>query len=220
MSDPVAAQYVDGVGFHWYNEVDDLIPGFFYVNNVHEDHPQIFLLATEASAGAIPNQFGIESLVGPQGPFPGDWTRGAVYGHDILQDLENWSVGWTDWNIVLNPAGGPNWIGNFVDAPIITDATSNSTFHVQPMYYHLGHFSAFIPPGSVRIHLIQDLPAAVELTAWETPCGDLVIVALNQDLFPILGNRSYDIYVPERGWININMPPGSIQTIVFKGYRS
>ena len=39
----------------------------------------------------------------------------------FLQDLNHWSVGWTDWNLVLNMRGGPNWVKNFVDAPIIAD---------------------------------------------------------------------------------------------------
>lgn len=42
--------------------------------------------------------------------------------HVTLQDLSNWAVGWVDWNIALNMEGGPNWVKNFVDSPIIVDA--------------------------------------------------------------------------------------------------
>lgn len=48
-------------------------------------------------------------------------------------------VGWTDWNLALNPEGGPNWVRNFVDSPIIVDIAQD-TFYKQPMFYHLGHF--------------------------------------------------------------------------------
>lgn len=41
--------------------------------------------------------------------------------HVTLQDLSNWAVGWVDWNIALNMEGGPNWVKNFVDSPIIVD---------------------------------------------------------------------------------------------------
>jgi hypothetical protein len=36
-----------------------------------------------------------------------------------MGDLNNWAEGWTDWNLVLNPQGGPNHLNNFCDAPII-----------------------------------------------------------------------------------------------------
>ena len=31
------------------------------------------------------------------------------------------AVGWTDWNLVLNPDGGPNHLKNLCDANIIVD---------------------------------------------------------------------------------------------------
>lgn len=55
------------------------------------------------------------------------------------QNLLYHVVGWTDWNIALNPEGGPNWVRNFVDSPIIVDIAKD-TFYKQPMFYHLGHF--------------------------------------------------------------------------------
>lgn len=48
-------------------------------------------------------------------------------------------AGWTDWNLALNPEGGPNWVRNFVDSPIIVDIAKDA-FYKQPMFYHLGHF--------------------------------------------------------------------------------
>lgn len=69
----------------------------------------------------------------------GDWTRGEYYAADILENLENWAIGWTDWNLALNEEGGPNWARNFVDAPIIVNATSDE-FYKQPMFYVLAHF--------------------------------------------------------------------------------
>ena len=38
------------------------------------------------------------------------------------QDLTHWAAGWVDWNLALNMEGGPNWVRNFVDSPIIVDA--------------------------------------------------------------------------------------------------
>ena len=35
-----------------------------------------------------------------------------------------------DWNIALNMQGGPNWVKNFVDSPVIVDA-DNHAFYKQ-----------------------------------------------------------------------------------------
>lgn len=73
-------------------------------------------------------------------PLLGSWEYAANYAHDIIQNLLYHVVGWTDWNIWLDEQGGPNWAGNFVDAPIIVDTLSKDQFYKQPMYYIMGHF--------------------------------------------------------------------------------
>lgn len=39
----------------------------------------------------------------------------------------------------LDEQGGPNWVQNFVDAPIIVNNTEDE-FYKQPMFYTMGHF--------------------------------------------------------------------------------
>lgn len=39
----------------------------------------------------------------------------------------------------LDLQGGPNWAGNFVDAPIIVNKKADE-FYKQPMFYIMGHF--------------------------------------------------------------------------------
>jgi glucosylceramidase len=58
--------------------------------------------------------------------------------------------------MVLDLGGGPTYINNFVDSPIIVNATGGE-FYKQPMFYHLGHFSKFVPMGSVRIDARSDI---------------------------------------------------------------
>lgn len=65
---------------------------------------------------------------------------GDRYAHDIIEVLQNWVSGWTDWNICLSPIGGPNWVGDYVDSPIIV-SDSGDYFEKQPMFYALGHFA-------------------------------------------------------------------------------
>ncbi|CAI5730165.1 unnamed protein product [Peronospora destructor] len=78
------------------------------------------------------------------------WFRGLRYGHDILNDLNNYVVGWVDWNLLLDHSGGPNHKDNLCDAPIILTEDGDD-FNIQPMFYFIQHFSKFIPVGSLRV---------------------------------------------------------------------
>ena len=60
----------------------------------------------------------------------------------LLKSNKRIILGWTDWNIALDMQGGPNWAGNFVDAPIIVNEAEGE-FYKQPMYYALGHISRY-----------------------------------------------------------------------------
>jgi len=53
--------------------------------------------------------------------------------------LNHWYSGWIDWNLALDEKGGPNWVMNYVDSPVIVNATG-AEFYKQPMFYALGHF--------------------------------------------------------------------------------
>jgi glucosylceramidase len=97
MSDPVARQYVDGTAFHWYSG-----PQFDNLAAAHAAAPDKFMLATEACTCP---------------PNPTDWTKGEKYAYDIIGDLNNWAIGWTDWNLILDKQGGPNHLNNFCSYP-------------------------------------------------------------------------------------------------------
>lgn len=57
----------------------------------------------------------------------------------MFQDLNHYVVGWVDWNLALDMGGGPNWVKNFVDSPIIVD-TGKDVFYKQPTFYSMAHF--------------------------------------------------------------------------------
>jgi len=50
-----------------------------------------------------------------------DWKYGEAYGRSMINDFNNGTVGWTDWNILLDERGGPNHVGNFCFAPVHAD---------------------------------------------------------------------------------------------------
>lgn len=159
LSDPEAAKYVWGTGFHWY-----VSEAFENVGKVHELFPDKHLLFTEGC------QEGGVKL--------GEWFTGERYGRNIIGDLNNWNEGFLDWNLVLDETGGPNHVGNLCDAPIIAD-TKTDTIHYNSSYYYIGHFSKYIKPGAVRLGLETELPSLLA-TAFRNPDGSVAVVVQNE----------------------------------------
>lgn len=82
--------------------------------------------------------------------------------------------------MALDVEGGPTFIGNNVDSPIIVNATAQE-FYKQPMYYAMGHFSKFIPKGSVRIESSQFSKNSDVLDiAFRRPDGGTTVIVLNK----------------------------------------
>lgn len=139
MGRPEVSKFVHGAAFHWYS--GDL---FDKVAWVHQQHPDVVLLASEATYERRMWQAGKTEA------YP-DWRFGEGYAHDIIGDLNAGASGWIDWNLLLNTQGGPNHVGNVCDAAIVVDEKTHKV-HVHPQYYFIGHFSKFISPGSRHIN--------------------------------------------------------------------
>lgn len=82
-----------------------------------------------------------------------------------------------DWNLALNTKGGPTWVDNYIDAPIIIDAEKD-TFYKQPMYYAMMHFSKFVPRESVKIEATSS-DSSILVTAFKTKENNIVTVLYN-----------------------------------------
>lgn len=79
--------------------------------------------------------------------------------------------------MALNLTGGPTYINNIVDSPIVVNASANE-FYKQPMYYALGHFSKFVPRNSIRIDSSQS--SKVYSIAFRRPDKGVVVIILNR----------------------------------------
>ncbi|NWX94530.1 GLCM Glucosylceramidase, partial [Nothoprocta pentlandii] len=202
LEDERAARYVHGIGIHWY--LDFLAPIDLTLSITHHLFPGYFLLSTEASAGSY---FWEPRVV------LGGWERGSKYSHSILMNLNHYVAGWTDWNLALDLEGGPNWVKNYVDSPVIVDR-AEGIFYKQPMFYHMGHFSKFIPEGSQRVGLVASAePKGCELerVAFLRPDGAAVVIVLNrspQDVSFALADGA--------GLIRTVAPANSIQTYLWR----
>ena len=185
-NDPAAAAYVWGLGFHWY--VED---HFDHVQLVHDAWPDKQLLFTEGCQEG--------------GPHTGEWEPAERYGRSIINDLNRWTVGWIDWNLLLNEQGGPNHVGNFCSAPLLADRASGALMR-QPSYAYLGHFARFIRPGAQRV-LCAANREALETTAFLNPDGTLVCVVMNRTE----SERRFTLRTPQ-GAALACLPPRSIGT--------
>jgi glucosylceramidase len=158
-SDPEAAKYVWGTGFHWYGE-----DHFDHLQLVHDAWPDKQLLFTEGCQEG--------------GPHHGSWDLGERYGRSMINDLNRWTVGWIDWNLLLDHSGGPNHVGNLCSAPILADVAGDALLH-QSSYWYIGHFARFILHGA-RCVLCAASHHDLEVTAFVNPDGSTATVVMNR----------------------------------------
>lgn len=135
---PDANQYIDGMAVHWYA---DRYLGPEFLDKAASMFPEKFIIATEACSGDRPWDV--------HKPIPGFWGRCEDYVIDIIEDLNHQVSAWVDWNLILDPKGGPNYAKNFVEAPVVANGTE---IYKQPTFYAMGHFSRFVIPDSVRLY--------------------------------------------------------------------
>jgi glucosylceramidase len=96
----------------------------------------------------------------------------------MINDFNSGTVGWTDWNILLDENGGPNHVKNFCFAPIHADTQNNELIYT-PTYYYIGHFSKFIEPGAKCVSTTVSR-SALESTSFQNPNGQTVTVVMNR----------------------------------------
>ena len=150
-----AANFSHGVAFHWYGAN---LHNYDALAKLHEEHPELMLLATEATL---------------KWPSARKWQQAVKYAIDIIGDINQWTSGWIEWNVLLDGLGGPTCIGPSIDtahtsstacewlhnhsfgacdAPIraIQDPLPGNkhSLFVGDQYYMMGHFSRFFPTGS------------------------------------------------------------------------
>src|SRR5439155_23132119 len=137
-----------------------------------------------------------------------DWALGERYGYSMINDFNSGTVGWTDWNILLDETGGPNHVGNFCFAPVIADTKQGKVYYTNS-YYYIGQFSKFIMPGAKRI-VSSTNRDILQSTAFINPDGKIVVIVMNTS----------DQKLPFRLWIKGKAAeatglPHSIMTMVF-----
>ncbi|KAG5325422.1 GLCM Glucosylceramidase, partial [Acromyrmex heyeri] len=197
LEDKRARDIVSGTAVHFY--FDHFISPSV-LDEIKELFPEQSILYTEACAGVFEDQKVIL----------GSWKRAELYAANIIETMSHWVSTWIDWNIALDTNGGPNWINNFVDSPIIVNSTANE-FYKQPMFYAIGHFSKYVPPGSKRIGIKSDNIANMRKIAFSTPDGGTVLVILN------LNEEDKEILIndPKKGTAKLKILAKSLNTMKY-----
>lgn len=120
---------------------------------------------------------------------------------------------------------------NFVDAPIIVNATADE-FYKQPMYYALAHVSKYVPPDSVRIETSVSLAASLlglKSAGFLRPDGTVVLIVYNSLVNILLkmsniliyfrssNNSGQDVVISDgsSGYTTISFSANSINTVVY-----
>jgi len=196
LNDPDAAQYVWGIGFHWYENWTGGLNMYENLARVHESFPDKNLIFTEGCVERFsPERFQF-------------WQNGERYGRSMINDFNSGTVAWTDWNILLDETGGPNHVGNFCFAPIHYDVKTKQIIYT-PSYYYIGHFSKFIRPNAKRVSTSPSRSALLA-TSFLNENGKMVTIVMNQTDQKI----TYDLYVGNQK-ASLSILPHAIQTLVY-----
>jgi glucosylceramidase len=193
--DPEASKYAWGMGFHWYESWSGGDKMFDNVRLVHEAYPDKNLMFTEG----CPESFNAAMY--------NNWGLGETYGRNMINDFNNGTVGWTDWNILLDETGGPNHVQNFCFAPIHGNTKTGQLIYTNS-YYYIGHFSKFVRPGAKRI-ISSASRSQLLTTAFINEDGKVAVIVMNQSNLKI----TYNLCIGHNA-AEVKILPHSIQTLI------
>ncbi|WP_136480738.1 glycoside hydrolase family 30 protein [Cognatitamlana onchidii] len=194
--DPEAAKYAWGIGFHWYETWTGGDPKYDNLKNIKASFPTKNLLFTEGCQ----EKFSAEHYF--------RWSNAERYGNSMINDFNSGTVGWTDWNILLDETGGPNHVQNLCFAPIHADTRTNELIYT-PSYYYIGHFSKFIKPNATRVSTTTSR-STLESTSFINENKQMVTVVMNKTNTPI----TYKLLV-DASEASLTIPAHAMQSLLY-----
>ncbi len=195
-NDPEASKYAWGLGFHWYETWAGGKPMFDNVRKVAEAYPDKNIMFTEGC---------VEKFDASKFQF---WGNGERYGEQMINDFNNGTTGWTDWNVLLDENGGPNHVGNFCFAPVHAN-TKTGQLIFTPSYYYIGHFSKFIAPQAKRVSSAVSRSQLQSVSFLNTD-GKMATVVMNNSDAAI----TYNLIIGTDKLV-ATIPAHGIQTLVY-----
>jgi glucosylceramidase len=211
-----AARWVSGVAYHCYYGDPSAMTA------VHDQFPGEDIYQTECS--------------GSQSAVPADTFSDTLKWH--ARNLEigstrNWAKTVANWNLALDPSGGPH-VGGCGTCTGIVTVGPDGAVTPNAEYYALGQLSRFVRPGAVRI-----ASTSFGTTGWNgqimdvafvNPGGSTVLVAHNENdspqSFSVSENgQSFDYGLPGDSlatfvWASPPGPPPPVRALSPSGWRA
>jgi glucosylceramidase len=198
LSDPDAARWVSGTAFHCYYGDPSA------QTKLHEQFPDKDIYFTECS--------------GSKSADPASTFSDTLKWHSrnlVIGTTRNWSRTVVNWNLALDPAGGPHVGGCDTCTGVLTVGPDQAVTR-NAEYYTLGHLSRFVRPGAVRVASTSfgttGWNGQIMDVAFRNPDGSLVLVAHNENDDP----RRFAVAVGDKAF-SYTLPGGALATFTWPG---
>jgi len=196
-----AAQYISGIAYHCYSGDSSAMTA------LHNQFPGKDIYFTECS--------------GSQSSNPANTFSDTLKWHArnlILGATRNCAKTVVNWNIALDPSGGPHTGGCGTCTGVVT-VSSDGTVTRNAEFYTLGHLARFVQPGAVRIASTSfgttGWNGQVMDAAFRNPDGSTVLVAHNENDNP----QTFAVREGARTF-TYTLPGGALATFVWHGQQS
>ena len=193
-----AARWVAGVAFHCYYGDPSAMTA------LHRQFPDKAVYFTECS--------------GSQSATPANTFSDTLKWHArnlIIGSPRNWAETVINWNLALDPSGGPH-VGGCGTCTGIVTVGPGDTVTPDAEYYTLGHLARFVRPGAVRIASTSfgttGWNGQVMDVAFRNPDGSTVLVAHNENDNP----STFGVREGDQAF-TYTLPGGALATFVWRG---
>jgi glucosylceramidase len=193
-----AARWVAGTAYHCYFGDPSAMTA------LHKQFPNKDIYFTECS--------------GSQSGDPANTFSDTLKWHSrnlIIGSPRNWAKTVVNWNVALDPSGGPH-VGGCGNCTGILTIGPGDQITPDAEYYTLGHLSRFVEPGAVRIASTSfgttGWNGQVMDVAFRNPDGTTVVVAHNENDNP----QAFGVREGTRSF-TYNLPGDSLATFTWNG---
>ena len=191
LADPVARQYIAGVGWHCYaGEVQAQ-------SVVHEVHPDKDTWFTECSGGT----------------WAPAWSQSLPWAvrNLVIGATRHWARGVLMWNLALDEQHGPHLGGCQDCRGVVTIDSRTGAVTRNLEYYALAHASRFVRPGAVRIDSTAEVDSLQSVAFRHDDDGVTVLIVCNS------GTATRTFSVRQAGRVfDYSLPRESVATLVWR----
>src|SRR6266545_922434 len=203
LADAAAAPWVVGVAYHCYSGEPSR------QSSLHDAFPDAEVYFTECSGSHGPND--------PPAQVFSDTLKWHARNL-ILGVPRNWSRTVVNWNLALDPAGGPHVGGCDTCTGVITVGPGQAVA-ANAEYYTLGHLARFVRPGAVRVASTSfgttGWNGQIMDVAFRNPDGSTALVVHNENDDP----RSFAVAAGGRTF-EYTLPGGALATFTWPRSRA